>query len=223
MQTEVPLCQFGAGSGHGAPLAAIGLRTDIVHFSASSFVVVGVNFILHQEDENEHKDGCHDDASNNNDHCSTQELGVGGSALSVFLLCGELHTSDHGGCRQGRHTILVNSQDAQVVLTPGNQVSQEEGLAGSWNHPAMEANPVNARSTRAPAPEPRKGEGHKQARQQPPQAGEQSLAEDSGGGSTATEEGTNAKTGHSASGSPQESHLLLKASKCLACGPRFIH
>lgn len=60
----------------GSPSSSsVGLGADVgVARSGFLLVVVTVQLVLHQEDEDEHKDGCHDDPPNDDDHGTSQEL-----------------------------------------------------------------------------------------------------------------------------------------------------
>jgi len=132
------LGELGGGASHRAAVAPVGLRADVADLRCLVFVVVVVHFVLHQEDEDEDEHRRHDDAPDDDDHGAPEELSVEGPALLVLLLGGELHAADHPGCSQRCQPVVVHGQDAEVVLTSCNQISQEEGFTSSWDHPGRE-------------------------------------------------------------------------------------
>lgn len=138
MEAFPSLGQLGSGAGHGAALGAVGLGADVGHFGRLALGVVVVDFVLEEEDEDEDEDGGHDDAPDDDDHGPAEELSVEGAALLVLLLGGELHAPEGPGRRQGCGPIVVDGEDAEVVLASCNQISQEEGFTGGWDHPGRE-------------------------------------------------------------------------------------
>lgn len=62
-----------------------------------------------------------------------------GVAASVFRLGAEGHAAHQPGPRQRRHAVVVNGEDAQLVVPRRRQVAQQEVLVIGRNHPGREA------------------------------------------------------------------------------------
>lgn len=58
-----------------------------------------------------------------------------GVAASVLCFRAEGHTTHQLGSRHRRDAVVVNGQNAELVVPRGRQVAQQEVLVVGWNHP----------------------------------------------------------------------------------------
>lgn len=87
------------------------------------------HLVTYHQDNDEYEHRGHYYPSDDDDHGPAEELRLHEVTPHVLRLGGELHTADHSRCRQGGDDVVVDGQDAEVVLSPRRQVVDQEVLA----------------------------------------------------------------------------------------------
>lgn len=100
--------------------------------------MLAVKFILHQQDEDEDEDRRHDDPTDDDYHGAAEELVVDGAAVAELTLSGEGHATDQTCTGEGRDAVIVDGQDAELVVPWRGKIAQNEQLMGGGNHPERE-------------------------------------------------------------------------------------
>ncbi len=100
--------------------------------------MLAVKLVLHQQDEDEDEDRRHDDPTDDDDHGAAEELIVDGAAVAKLTLRGEGDAAHQPRRGQSRDAIVVDGQDAEIVVSRRGQITQYEQLMGGRNHSERE-------------------------------------------------------------------------------------